>query len=168
MPRTAASTTKRQAIDTVNEQQKMPEDMRKEVAAGDGGKNPYEVLTSLGYDDMASCLEYIFLLREIHGMKGFETDIAPFRSMLKDAWKQIISDGLLPMFRGRRPGFMRIWLTPGMAHKLQKASIAQWAQWLTYFDSSAPYRLEMLTAQKHLITLAGLPRTDIVNWLEGK
>lgn len=124
----------------------------------------YEYIQSLEYDDLVMCLEYIFLLREIHGLTGFIRTIKGFKEKLPDCWDEIKKSNLLKWFNGKSSGFMSKWLTERLYNKLKNADIEQMASWLTYFDKSSSYRTQMLKGENHQL-LAIKADQVIKEWL---
>lgn len=127
-------------------------------------KTNFEYLQSLDYDDLTMCLEYIFLLREIHGTTGFVRTIKGYKDKLPDCWEEIRKSNLTKWFNGKSSGFMSKWLTERLFEKLKNTNVEQIAQWLTYFDRSGSYRTQILKGENHQL-LAMKADQVIKEWL---
>lgn len=108
----------------------------------------YDFLISLSYDEFVQCFEYLFLLREIHGTGGFIRNIKIYKDMLPECWDEIRKSNLTRWFKGKSDGFMGKWLSEAIYNKIRGLTLEQMAQWLTHFDVSSTYRLQMLHGEK--------------------
>lgn len=130
------------------------------------GRSNFDLMKSQSYEDFCGCLEYIFLLRVVHGQGGFMRTIKYFPDSLDPAWEELEKDGLISMFRGRRKGFVMRWLTELMYSKLMAQDIIVFSRWLTYFDRFEPYRREILNGKHHNLIFGDMVDEDILSWLE--
>ena len=122
----------------------------------------------LKYNDFCKVIEYLFLLREIYGVCGFLRNITGYSKNLDVAWKEVGNTELITLFRGRKNGFISDWLTTEMYDKLVRCDEVTFARFLSFFDISANFRMEMLTGSAHTIYLNCTVNEKILDWLGKK
>lgn len=125
----------------------------------------FKFMQLLKYNDFCKAIEYLFLLREIYGVCGFLRNITGYSQNLDVAWKEVESTELITLFGGRKKGFISDWLTSEMYDKLVRCDEVTFARFLSFFDISANFRMEMLTGSAHTIYLNSTANEKILNWL---
>jgi len=160
MPKTKTATIKAEAKRIASEDEPLSLSLTDNLE-----ESNFEYLQKLNYEDLCLCFEYMYLLREVHGIGGFLRSIKTFKDNLPSAWKEIRRSGLSSILKGREEGFIQVWMTKRIYDRIKTFSKEQMAAWLTYVDRSATYRLDILKGEKH--QLLGSERASVIEeWLD--
>lgn len=125
----------------------------------------YEFFVSLGYEQMADCIEHMILNRIFDGDRGFLTDIQKYDLFLEDQWNAVVENHQLARVRGWTRGSAQKWLTKRNHEKLSGCTKEQLAKWFTMWLQNW-YILQILHGNNKQLPLAGESDKQILLWLE--